>query len=404
MEELKPADHAHQTWVMLRPAMLVGLASGLTFGLLTRFITETDRFGPVFAVMTLSFLFLVPLVIGYLTVRPNPQPSWAYRLLAPWSPTVLSVVVCFAVGWEGTICIVMGLPILLIFSSLGGVLGGLASLRGPAGVVSAMLLPFVAAPLEHRLPNPERLHEVHTSIPIRASPATVWAQIIEVPAITPAEQRPALFIRLGFPRPISATLSRPGVGALRHARFERGVLFLETVTDWVPKRLLRFTIAAPTASIPASTLDRHVTIGGPYFDVLSGRYDIRPTNNGQVILDLTSELRVSTHFNLYAAPWADAIMRSIQENILEVIRARAERQSSYSKVHPQRLSHPDGGPHAHFLPFPFPRPFLSPSETSRRASPRRASGRDEPAQPGCGQCRYGNLGPIHRRGLHGGTT
>ena len=55
------------------------------------------------------------------------------------------------------------------------------------------------------------------------------------------------------------------------------------------------------------------------------------TNNGQVTLDLTSELRVSTHFNLYAAPWADAIMRSIQENILEIIRVRAERQSPIAR-------------------------------------------------------------------------
>jgi hypothetical protein len=327
MEEAKPADDAHQTWVMLRPAVLLGLVSGLAFGILTRYITETDRFGPVFAVMTLSFLFLVPLVIGYLTVRPNPRPTWAYRLLAPWFPTVLSVVVCYAVGWEGTICVVMGLPILLIFSSLGGALGGLTSLRGPTSAVSALLLPFLAAPVEHRIPSPKKIHEVRTSIPIRASAATVWAQIIEVPTVTPAEQKPALFTRLGFPRPVSATLSRPGVGGLRHARFERGVLFLETVTDWVPERRLRFTIAAQTDSIPPSTLDRHVTIGGPYFDVLSGRYDIRPAGNGEVILDLTSELRVSTHFNLYAAPWADAIMRSIQQNILEIIRARAEHQS-----------------------------------------------------------------------------
>jgi hypothetical protein len=123
---------------------------------------------------------------------------------------------------------------------------------------------------------------------------------------------------------VSASLSRAGVGAVRHARFEGGVLFLETVTDWIPERLLRFTIAAQTDSIPPSTLDQHVTIGGAYFDVLSGRYDIRPSRDGEVILDLTSELRVSTHFNIYATPWADAIMQSIQENILEVIRTRAE--------------------------------------------------------------------------------
>jgi hypothetical protein len=160
----------------------------------------------------------------------------------------------------------------------------------------------------------------------------VWNEIVEVPTIQPAEQHPALFTRLGFPRPVSATLSRPGVGGVRRARFEGGVLFLERVTDWVPERLLRFSIAAQTDSIPPATLDRHVTIGGPYFDVLAGRYDIRPRPGGGVVLDLTSELRVSTHFNAYASPWADAIMRSIQRNILQIIRTRAEAKDFRSRL------------------------------------------------------------------------
>jgi hypothetical protein len=89
---------------------------------------------------------------------------------------------------------------------------------------------------------------------------------------------------------------------------------LETVTDWVPERRLRFTIAAQTDSIPASTLDEHVTIGGPYFDVLSGRYDIRAAPNGGVVLDLTSELRVSTHFNAkrsaFHPQWRSPMLRA----------------------------------------------------------------------------------------------
>jgi hypothetical protein len=184
--------------------------------------------------------------------------------------------------------------------------------------------------LEHQVPARVSVHRVHTRIAIAASPGTVWNEIVEVPAIQPSEQHPGLFTWLGFPRPVSATLSRPGVGGVRRARFERGVLFLERVTDWVPERLLRFSIAAQTDSIPSTTLDRHVTIGGPYFDVLAGRYDISPVAGGGVILHLTSELRVSTHFNVYASPWADAIMRSIQRNILQVIRTRAEAKHSRS--------------------------------------------------------------------------
>jgi hypothetical protein len=316
-----PTEGLTRMW----PAIAVGVGSGLAYGLVTRLLADATKFGAVFGVMTVSFLFLVPLVVGYLTVRPHLQPSWGYRLLAPWLPTILSVAACFAVGWEGTICIVMGLPALLIFSSVGGVIGALWR-RSPSAALGAMLLPFVAAPVEHGLPLHNRIHQVHTSIGIAAAPGAVWTEIVEVPTIRSDEQRPAFFTRLGFPRPISATLSRPGIGGVRRARFERGVLFLERVTDWIPDRRLRFTIAAQTDSIPPSTLDRHVTIGGPYFDVLSGQYDIRPGPGGGVVLDLTSELRVSTHFNLYATPWADAIMRSIQLNILEVIRKRAEAQ------------------------------------------------------------------------------
>ena len=38
MADSKPAGDGQQTWVRLRPAILLGLASGLTYGILTRFI------------------------------------------------------------------------------------------------------------------------------------------------------------------------------------------------------------------------------------------------------------------------------------------------------------------------------------------------------------------------------
>ena len=46
--------------------------------------------------------------------------------------------------------------------------------------------------------------------------------------------------RIGFPRPIEATLSYEGVGGVRHASFERGLMFVETVTDWEPEHRLAF--------------------------------------------------------------------------------------------------------------------------------------------------------------------
>jgi hypothetical protein len=301
---------------------LIGAVIGTIYGIVARLIQVWPALQGFYGAMTLCFLFLVPLVIGYLTVYPVINPTWTYRLVAPWIPIFVSVAVAGLVGWEGSICIVMGLPLLLILGSIGGVIGARAGSR--TGAMIAALLPFVLSPVERILPIPTSIRTVETRITISATPAAVWNQIIEVPAIKPEEQRPAFFTRIGFPRPISATLSHHGVGGIRQARFEGGVLFLETITDWDDQRLLRFTIRPETDSIPVTTLDQHVVVGGPYFDVLTGTYRIEPVDSQRVVLHLISELRVSTPFNFYSGPWADAIMRSIQRNILAVVRHRAE--------------------------------------------------------------------------------
>jgi hypothetical protein len=129
---------------------------------------------------------------------------------------------------------------------------------------------------------------------------------------------------IGFPLPVEATLSREGVGGVRHASFEGGVVFTETVTAWEPGRRLAFDIDADPTSIPMRTLDQHVTVGGPYFDVLEGEYRIEPLAPGRVRLHLASRHRVSTHVNAYARWWTDFILGDVQRTILAAIRARAE--------------------------------------------------------------------------------
>ena len=124
--------------------------------------------------------------------------------------------------------------------------------------------------------------------------------------------------------PIEATLSREGVGGVRHASFAGGVVFVETVTVWEPGERLEFTIAADANAIPMRTLDEHVTVGGEFFDVLEGRYRIEPAAAG-VRLHLESRHRVSTRFNVYARLWTDFVMGDIQRSILEVVRDRANR-------------------------------------------------------------------------------
>src|SRR5688500_2662376 len=218
----------------------------------------------------------------------------------------------------------MALPLLLVCASIGGwVGGGKAPRRRTQAAMLAM--PFLLSPIENQFTPPTRWVETVTAIDIGAPPAAVWPLVTSVDSIKPHEQRPALFTRMGFPEPISATITGSGVGAIRSARFERGLVFTETVTEWVAEQRLSFTIDPNTESIPPTTLDPHVTIGGPFFDVLTGTYELHSMNGGQATrLVLRSRHRVSTRFNVYAVWWADQIMASIQQNILSVHKERAE--------------------------------------------------------------------------------
>jgi hypothetical protein len=278
-----------------------------------------------FIAMTYAFVLLVPLAIGYLTVRRIPEPSLASKLFAPWGSCFATIAVTVLVGWEGSICVAMGTPLILMMASIGGLIGGSRAGREPYVAPILLALPYLIGPLEARRSLPRRFTESVAQIDIAAPSSVVWPLIASVDSIRPEERHPALFTRLRFPEPISATLSRPGVGGIRRARFEGGVVFTETVTDWVPDSLLSFTIRPNTDSIPPTTLDPHVTIGGPFFDVLVGTYELRRLDSTHTRLILRSRHRVSTPFNPYAGWWADRIMRSIQDNILAVHKARAER-------------------------------------------------------------------------------
>jgi hypothetical protein len=228
---------------------------------------------------------------------------------------------------EGSLCLPMALPLFLILAGIGGCLG-LATRRHTAGSaraggISMMLaLPYLLAPVEHRITTPTELRQVENTVVIHAPTSTVWREVKSVPRID-ARELPLRFAHLiGLPRPLSATLSQDGVGGVRNASFERGLVFRETVTDWQPERRLAFSITAEPA--PRTALDEHVAVGGAYFDVLDGSYRLEPLADGSTRLRLTSHQRLSTHFNFYARLWTDFIMSDLQSAIMEVVRKRCE--------------------------------------------------------------------------------
>ncbi len=314
-------------------AVWLAVAAGLLYGLFMR-LSFSFKFAQSWvSVMSIGFISLVPFCLGLICVmvaerggRRGPR-IW---LLLPWASASAALGAALLLFWEGIICVALMLPAALIFSSLGGLLGALIARKTGQSRTAVMLccvaLPFLTGAIEKRLAPPLEIRAVHTEIEIAASPETVWNNIKRVPPIARGEQKFSWSQAVGFPAPIEATLSEEAVGGVRHASFARGVVFIETVKVWEPQHRLMFGIHSDPAQIPPGALDDHVTVGGPYFDVLEGEYRIVPAAPGRVTLHLTSRHRLSTTLNFYARLWSDGVMRDVQENILYVIKNRSERR------------------------------------------------------------------------------
>jgi ribosome-associated toxin RatA of RatAB toxin-antitoxin module len=129
-----------------------------------------------------------------------------------------------------------------------------------------------------------------------------------------------------FPRPIEAELDKEAVGGKRKAIFDKGLIFEEVVTSYEHQKAMTFTIHANPYDIPSTTMDEHIVIGGQFFDVLNGTYQLEQIDANTCKLKLFSTFKLNTTFNFYAGIWAKWIMKDIQQNILKVIKERAEQK------------------------------------------------------------------------------
>ena len=316
---------------------VTGVVAGITYGLVIRFCLKLFPNNHILSVMTIGFIVLVPLAMGFISVylveRQEPQ-GYAAWIFLPWVTVLGATFGSMLPAWEGFICAILFLPIAVVLASIGGIFGGWLARSKTAAptkniIVGCMLvLPLLVGSVEPRFFGSKEIRDVETATMISASPEIVWRNIERVRAIQSNELKPSWSRRIGFPAPIEATLSHEGNGGIRHASFANGVMFIETVDVWEPERRLAFSIHAETAQIPAATLDEHVRVGGEFFDVLRGEYVIEPVANGVTRLRLSSQHRISTDFNWYARLWTDAIMRDTQESILSVLKSRCESEAT----------------------------------------------------------------------------
>lgn len=314
-----------------RKPLFVAIIIATIYALVLRFFFGVRAWNEFFEVMSFTFLFLLPSIIGGLSVyflKTEQAALWRYRIFVPWISVFLFLIITLAIALEGWACWMMLLPVFLLAASVGGIIGGYLKSRKERNdrlnVSVLILLPFFISPIEHYIGSIQREYEVKTFIDIHAPAEKIWPHVTAVREIPEHLDSGSLNKSLGFPRPVKAELNFNGVGAYRKAIFTNGLVFHETVTAYQENQMMQFTIRANPFEIPSTTLDEHVVIGGKYFDVLQGEYRIEPRGNGINRLHLKSSFKMKTTFNFYAAIWAGWIMTDIQDNILRVEKIRSE--------------------------------------------------------------------------------
>ncbi|HVW59688.1 MAG TPA: hypothetical protein VHC48_06630 [Puia sp.] len=311
---------------------LIALSVPVVYALILRVIFGSNIFRNFFQVMSVSFLFVLPFGVGFITILLSPREKTQkilYRIFVPWIPILLFFVATIGFALEGWACWLMILPVFLVAASVGGLAAGYLRHRrsrrnGKLKVSVVLCLPFLLSSVEHYIPHPFTRCEAYTYIDIHAGADTIWSNVVRVRTISPREDHGTLTNFLGFPRPIRAELNYAGVGGSRQAIFSKGLVFQEVVKAYEPERKMYFSIKADPHAIPSTTMDEHIVIGGDYFDVLDGTYELEKTGDRNYRLHLYSHFILKTNFNFYASWWAGLIMKDIQKNILQVIRTRCQ--------------------------------------------------------------------------------
>lgn len=314
--------------------VLIAVTVPVVFALIARGLFGLAELNDFFVLMNLAFLFFVPFGLGALTINLSPIEkvnSLAYRIFMPWLPILIFLIVTTLLKIEGWACWIMIMPLFLVAASVGGLIAGFFKIEKHKNekmyISFILLLPLFISPIEQHIAKIPGRYKADTQIDIHASKEQIWNNVTRVREISESQDKGWFTRFLGFPRPIKAELNFEGKGAFRKAIFDKGLIFDETVTDYEHQQKMSFTIKANPYDIPSTTMDEHIVVGGDYFDVLNGTYELERLNDNTYRLHLYSHFKLTTSFNFYASWWAGWIMEDIQNNILQIVKQRAEHGS-----------------------------------------------------------------------------
>ncbi|WP_298164062.1 SRPBCC family protein [Novosphingobium sp.] len=303
------------------------LALAISFGAFV-LISAFSSAGVVFgSVWFLAFLpaYLCALIC-YVGDPDGTKPARFYGSV-PLIFGAIVIVGSIAILREGVICLIMLAPLWLLFGWLGAIV--MRRMRNqpvdPNTFRSTLIfLPLFSAGLESQLPVTHDQVTLTREVVIRARPDEIWPYAVSIPHIAASEGRWTFTQNvLGLPRPRATTITERRKGGVRTAWWGDRINFEERITHWEPGRRLGWAFAFRNTTLQDYT-DKHISPDGEFLKIDTGDYVLTPLADGTTRLTLRTNYIAKTHVNPYAAFWGEILLGDIQNNVLAIIRQRAE--------------------------------------------------------------------------------
>jgi len=318
-----------KTLLAVSLATIYGLSLRIMFGLLNSFM----------GIMSVSFLILAPVIIGFLTIILIPKEktkSSSGAFFKPWLTSLAILVVTMLFNIEGSICWIMIYPLFSILAGIGGLIAfhlrkqsfkdpNKNDWEQPKSLKISLILfipAFIGLIEGDRTLSPKEFN-ISESVVISASTKEVWYHLTNINEITAKENSTYFSNMMGFPRHLQTTLDTLSVGGKRKAIYENGLYFEETISKYEPEKLLVLDIKIDPNKIPPTVMDEHIVIGGKHVDILQDIYTIEKISDTSCRLTLSSRFNINTPFNWYASIWAKYLMVDILQSEINLIKERA---------------------------------------------------------------------------------
>jgi hypothetical protein len=311
------------------PRIVAALAAAAGMSLVVYLLLDTAR--PSSGLIGFTFLLVLPAALCALAAviaDPWAQRSTGFYVALPFWTLLALIAISVVVLREGTICVVILSPLWLISGMAGSLL--VRRLRRHAErdrtlCTTLLLVPLVAMQLEPYVPLAENGYAVSRTIVVEAPPARIWPLLRGIPDVRPGEGKWNFSQDVvGLPRPIGARLLRDGLGAERVARWQYGIGFREKITEWQPGRRIGWSFDFGGSQGWHFT-DRHLRPDSDYFRVTSGGYTLAPLGPNRTRVTLDTRYLIRTPVNGYSALWGELFLGDVENNLLALIKQRAER-------------------------------------------------------------------------------